>query len=545
MKRSPQPVPIILGFLMAWYLLATLPYLQDFPRMEWAQPMIAAPAWRLADQGIFGSEMFAGFYGAEEHNYDHMPLYGLFLALSFKILGLGIWQARMVSVLAGLATIMLTFQLGRTLFGPEVGLLASAMLCFLRLSLPNEADLLQLGYQMNASGIPLVDFARVIRFDVMVPVWVLAACLAFLQGMRNGSRQGYLLAGVFSGLAALSHLYGAFILAVFALLFLWEHGRRAPRLPGLYIVMIGFLVCLVPYAIFVLADLPGFLGQSLRHEARFDLLNLRFYWDSLLHEPWRYLSWLGGSFRHAVLWPRAGVWVLVAAVPVANLHLLRRASTSQRLASRFLLLSLPVLAGALAVLINLKRYPYTALILPFLALQIAFAGMTAWKGNDRTPGFFRLLLLAVLAAVWVEGVAGVLGSFRQAQAATPYARIVETLRTAIPGEARVLASHSVWFALHDYDLRSVNLAFVLSDPRYGFQPAPPLEEVILAMAPDYIVMENRLLKKYLDNPQGLPSSRDADTLRAFDAFIQKHCPEVVALLLAEDYGDIYVYRCDE
>src|SRR5215208_5379311 len=108
-----RQVAIVLAALIGWYGLATLPYLGDFPLLEWAQMGIAAPAYKLAMQGIYGNDLFAGFYRTEAYNYEYMPLYPLLVALSFKILGLGVWQARLVSVLCGLATILLTFWLGR------------------------------------------------------------------------------------------------------------------------------------------------------------------------------------------------------------------------------------------------------------------------------------------------------------------------------------------------------------------------------------------------------------------------------------------------
>src|SRR5437867_12626523 len=120
-----RQVAILLVLLIGWYSLATLPYLGDFPLLEWAQMGIAAPAYKLATQGVYGNDLFSGFYRTETYNYEYMPLYPLLVALSFKILGLGVWQARIVSVLCGLATLVLTFWLGRQLYDSTVGLVAA------------------------------------------------------------------------------------------------------------------------------------------------------------------------------------------------------------------------------------------------------------------------------------------------------------------------------------------------------------------------------------------------------------------------------------
>jgi 4-amino-4-deoxy-L-arabinose transferase-like glycosyltransferase len=535
-------VSLALILLIAWYALATLPYLEDYPLMDWAQPMIAAPAYKLAAQGVYGSDMFTGFYHAELRNYDHMPLYPVLLALSFKVLGFGIVPARLASVVSGLAVVLLTFELGRRLYDSSVGLAAAVALCCVRLGLPNFDDVLRLGYQLNMSGMPLLDFARVIRFDVLVPAWALAACLSFHRACERDSRLGYFGAGVFTGLAALTHLYGAFVLPVLIALWLWQRGRRARRSLPLALMLAGFALAVLPYAVYVLQNAADYLGQMLRHEARFDLLNPAFYWDSWIREPWRYVSWLGGSFREPILWPRAGLWLMLFGVGAANVLLWKRVRRSPRLPDRLLLLSLPGLVILLALLINLKRYAYLALILPFLALQLGFAVVTIWRRAGR---WVHLALGLALAAALVEAGAGLLTSYRIAQSTTPYRRLTESIRRVIPPDARVLASHVVWFGLADYDFRSINLVFVLSDPQYGYDPAPSVEQTVRQLDPDYVIVEERLLKTYLRPPVSAPDATVAETWRSLDAYIQRYCPRVATRVPAADYGDVVVYHCEE
>ena len=529
---------LALALLSAWYGLATLPYLADFPLIDWAQPMIAAPAYQLAEQGVYGSEMFTGFYRAEIRNYDHMPLYPLFLSAAFKGAGLGVWQARWVSVMAGWVTLALTFRLGRQMYGPEVGLLAAAALCMAQLARPNFEEVLRLGYQLTQSGIPLLDFARVIRFDVMVPLWVTAAGLCFHRAAAGARQRDYFLAGVFSGLATLTHLYGAFIVPVFTVTLIWHEGWRVLRRPAPYLILLGWALALMPYVLYVLQDWPAYRGQMLRHEGRFDLLTLAFYWDSLLHEPWRYLAWLGGSFRRPVLWPRVSFWLVILGIPLAIALFWHRLRQRPSLADRLMVIALPGLAGLLALLVNLKRYPYTALLLPFLALHLSFVIVTLWRAARR---WGRWLIALILAAALVEGALGIWGSWQMARQTTPYARLTQALRGLIPSGARVLASHVAWFALADYEFRSANLAFILADRRYGLDPVPSLEQVVQRIDPDYIVMEQRLLKKYLD-PASLPDDFIANLLRAFDEYLQRHC-RAVTVIAAPDYGDIGIYHC--
>ena len=65
---------LVLAAVVAWSLLATLPYLADFPVMEWAQMRIITPAYKLAVEGTYGNDLLTGFYNAEQRYYEYMPL---------------------------------------------------------------------------------------------------------------------------------------------------------------------------------------------------------------------------------------------------------------------------------------------------------------------------------------------------------------------------------------------------------------------------------------------------------------------------------------
>ncbi len=143
---------VLLGLLVSAYLLAELPYLDRYPLLNYDEGEEMAPAYKLATRGIFGSDLMAGFYRAEAHVYYMMPLYMLLMGGVFRVLGSGIWQARLLSVSSGLVAVSLTFALGRALHNQAVGLLATAVLCSLQLSLT-----------VKGSGIPFLDIARVVR----------------------------------------------------------------------------------------------------------------------------------------------------------------------------------------------------------------------------------------------------------------------------------------------------------------------------------------------------------------------------------------------
>jgi 4-amino-4-deoxy-L-arabinose transferase-like glycosyltransferase len=527
-------VALLLITLSCWYFALTIPYLGDFPPLEWAQAGIMAPAHKLAESDVYGNDLFAGFHKTETLNYEYMPLYPLVVALSFKVFGTGVFQARLVSVVLGLITLLLTFRLGQQLYDSSIGVIAAAMLCLLRLGndqIPEDI--------VYASGIPLADIARVIRYDIAVPVFVLAACICFCTAEMRRSRLLFLLTGGLVGLGILSHVYAAFILVVFCVILILRHKGKFVRRPYVYLIGLGCALTLLPWLAYVAQDLEAYSGQMLRHESRFELLNLGFYWSNLRREPFRYARWIVDSAGALHLFPRVGIWLLVLGVFIANVALVRR-MREQRLSDQFALIALPVLALLLAALVDLKRYPYVVLVLPFLALQFGIGYSTLWAWASRQSIVLRGLIGVFAAAAVIEGVLGMNTSLQHAHATTPYVYVSQQLQRAVPAGSKVLLSQPYWLALADRDSRSINLVFVMSDPHYRIKPQLTMEQLIRQFAPNYIVVEDGFLN--------LPADSSTPKARAqwhrLAAYINNNCPKVVATIQTPEYGTTRAYECN-
>src|SRR5919107_321497 len=72
------------------FLVLSFDHLSVFPPVGEDEPWIAAAPYKLATQGVYGSDLFTGYYGSEHHNYQHMPLYPLLQAGIFKVVGVGV-----------------------------------------------------------------------------------------------------------------------------------------------------------------------------------------------------------------------------------------------------------------------------------------------------------------------------------------------------------------------------------------------------------------------------------------------------------------------
>ena len=91
MTRRLQTVAL-LGLVA--YLLVSLDHLTVFPPIGEDEPWLAAAPYKLATQGVFGSDLFTGYYGMERHFYEQMPVYQLAQSAIFKLFGVGVLQMR-------------------------------------------------------------------------------------------------------------------------------------------------------------------------------------------------------------------------------------------------------------------------------------------------------------------------------------------------------------------------------------------------------------------------------------------------------------------
>jgi 4-amino-4-deoxy-L-arabinose transferase-like glycosyltransferase len=527
--KPSHRVPLVLALLTAWYLAATLTHLDDFPLLDWPQMGIVAPAAKLAEEGVYGNDLFEGFHGSESRNYEYMPAYPVLVAGAFKLFGTGVVQARLVSVLCGWLVVLLTFQLGRRLQGPAVGLIAAALLCLLRL-----------GLQPGSSGVPLLDFARVIRYDVLVPVGVLAAALCFLDGEERRGRAralALLAAGAFAGLATLAHVYGVFVLAVFAAALLWQRGWRTLREAPLYLLAAGWLLAMLPWFLYVLQDPAAYAGQMSRHEGRFDFFSLEFYGDNLVREPWRYTQWLKGGIPETLL--RPGIWLPILGLPAALALLWRRARGCE-MKDRLLLLSLPVLALCLGLFLFMKRYAYTVLVLPFLALWLAAAIVDLWRWTAGRRGW-RTAVVAAGILMALETTFSLARTLRTAAASTDYLELCAEIARPIPPGSHLLVSQPYWLGLDkagSFEMRSVNLVFLLAR-------TTTVDEALERLDPDGVVIESYFFDPSSDDPRGPPPDSESKyTFLEIAVWLDRHCG-VTREIEDSGYGEVLTYLCNQ
>ena len=131
-------------------------------------------------------------------------------------------------------------------------------------------------------------------------------------------------------------------------------------------------------------------------------------------------------------------------------------------------------------------------------------------------------------------------SFDVARTTTPYLQLTQAIARSIPAGSRVLVAQPFWLGLVGYDMRSINLVFVLSDPHYRIPQTPSITQAIDQVRPDYIVSEDFLVQAYAQEPED--GSLMVAQWHAFARYLDERCSKVDTIV-NHDYSNVSVYRC--
>ncbi len=519
--RHRLPYALFFGLLLC-YLAISLHNLTIVPPVYEDEPWQASTGWKLATQGAFGSDMFAGFYGMELRHYWFMPVHPMFLAVTFQVAGLGLFQTRLEPVLMGLLTLVFTYTLGRRLFDSTVGLLAVAFLLFVRLTGLTRSQV---------SGILLLDMVRLARYDMVVSVFGLASLHAYLSACQQGRNRWYFIASILAGLSGLSHLYGVFWIIALGLLAFWDRAGWG----DMAVMALGFAAPWLPYLAYVLSDLPDWIGQTRGYAPRFDLLSLHWYWSNLLHEYHRYGPGLGPLGWHYLL--RPGYWAALIALPSSLLALARRAVCLGDQAARVIVVPALVFPTLFALLISLKLANYLVTVIPLGALAAAWGGVSLWRWaeRDRRRRWVRVALAGLFLAATAEGATRIAALEAAAATTTPYADFIARVRAHIPPGSRVLGLHNYWFGLHDLDYRAWLVPLLQADPTY-WSPSLSMDEALDQIAPEVILIDSRL-QAYFDSAVATDPKP-----HAIRAWMNDRGYVRAAVVTDRTYGPMEIYR---
>ncbi|HSJ56911.1 MAG TPA: hypothetical protein VLC95_07005 [Anaerolineae bacterium] len=532
--RSPVATRTLLCLLLLAYWTISLRHLTVVPRVYEDEPWQASTGWKLATEGVFGTDLFAGFFDMEDRYYGYMPVHPVLLAAVFRLAGLGLFQDRFEPVALGLLVLALTYRLAHRLFGDtRVGLFAILFLLLVRWTGLTP---------FRTSGIPFIDVVRISRYDPAVPVFGLAALDVYLTAQRARHARCYFAAGLLAALAGLAHVYGLFWMPVLLLLALHDRflvrvraGVHSRPFPALLPLLVGFLLPWLPYLAYVLADPVAWRGQTQFYGDRFDLANPRWYLDNLHLERERYPLGLGAWSDNL---RRIGLWASLALIPTSVAALTWRGRRRGDRAAWAVALPALVIPALLALLIRLKLPSYLATILPIWAIAAAWGALAfwTWLGRVRFRAAGRLALVVLLFAVVAEGGARWAAMEGHAAATTPYYRFIEQIGSHVPAGARVLGLHNYWLGMEDTDYRSFAVPIFWTLPTNRPRPLPFYAGMDL-IAPDVVLIDPGM-RAYLAGDD----DRAREVSASLWAWLDDHRASLVGQVDDPTYGLIEIYR---
>ena len=454
--RSPVAIWLASTAVLTAFLLAmTLPDLGRYPRVHGDDIWVMSASYKLATSGVFGSDMYRGFYDADEHYVIVLPVYPFLQGLSFTLAGAGIAQARLVTLISAVVVLWATTWLALRWYGPLAAVVAGLLLVLLRVNL---VDLWP--------GTPLLSVGRSGRYDTTAVafVWLTVVCLDLTIADRGRKPSRAYLTGAFAGLAALTQFFGAFAILIAPALLLWR-GRPLVSKTMLLRLGVGCSAFLLSYAVYVALHWSDFRGQSTLIASRTGFHRPLFYINNLRDEPARYQHLVDAD---RIAGNGVATWLVVVAILPVLCWLAWRARRPAQTGDRLLLTSLLVIALALALVDSTNVPIYTIPLWPgvCIALAAAMVAGASWmraQFNASRSAYHRpAIAISGAFAIALAGVVALdsIQMYRDdravARSVSSYEAVAEQIDAVIPEQAGVVGHQRWWWGLHERDYLALN-----------------------------------------------------------------------------------------
>ena len=497
------------------YLHNTLPHLTMLPRVNVDEPWLMERGYQVMRTGV-PSQPMLGLH----HAYLLQVGYGYVLAIWMTLVGVGLFQARLLAVLMGLGVVLMIAAIGRRAIDPTAGLFAALLLAL----------------DSNVLG-----GLRSARTDAPSLFFIVCAFAAYIRGQRLSRPGWFAVSGACLGIAMLCHGNSFWAGIILLAWFLLDYGRQALSVPFGYAVLGGWAVTFGPYLAIVVARWSDVQVQIGNFAAdRVPGWRPSFVLQQIQREVERYRGWYFGLITADV--PNPLLWTFQFLIVCGLIALCWRAVRAHtddagdpRGALRVLILAV---GGALifAAFINNKVPVY----LPHILIGFALAGGVAVTTALRLiPASIRPTVAAVVLVAY--GLAGVAyyekWYARESKSElVPYESTEATLRAIVPpGPKSLFASPQFWTPFHA-DRDTTFLSFAAG------QPTESGESIALAD-----VAADRAVVLVIDEYQWLPeligaSSSPPQWQRDWIGFIEHRC-SMYAVAYGTAHGTLASYVC--
>jgi 4-amino-4-deoxy-L-arabinose transferase-like glycosyltransferase len=419
--EMPRPGPSLtpaavygwLGLAILLFLLQTLPYLSY--RWVTDESWYAGPAYSIA-HGSGVADPAIGPNDLENHFDARPPGTALVIAAAFRLFGTSQIPARLGSILAGLAIVLLTYRLARDGIGQQGALVAAFLV---------------------ATDNLIVLTSRSARPEALTTMAILASLLAMKQYARKDRILWAFLSGLLIAMGTMFHItLLGFIVSIGILAVVLDYRRGRFPLRGAVGYASGYALGLVPFAVWILTaplGRAGFREEYLNRAGGSPL------WSRFIAESHRYSDLLGFNMLHG-----HGLESFPVRLPIP-LFFLAASFLLWKLRRQWFYLELLLLAPTVLWLIYTvnKSSRYLAILAPVFALAMG-AAVAATSANRRLHRTLLVLSCMVVAAQ-ISANLFLLHAARSAD----YNKVATELRSVIPPGQTAYGTITFWLALHD------------------------------------------------------------------------------------------------
>lgn len=417
------------------------------------------------------------------------PLTPLGMGTTFRLFGIGIVQARMFSLIAGIGTVIVVWFLALSLWSPLA------------------ASLSAIG---AATDLFIVIASRTARPEIHCAFFCSLALLLFYQARAKNSFWLALFSSISIGIALNFHPHGIGFVAAFGILLLIEFRARFLLEKRFWALPAGVIVSIAPFAIWI-------SSASVNIEAFRQVYMGRMavpLSEKLAAEWQRYADFLGFGNLKLPLLGSAPLRLHLALILIAAFVLVY-------CKNRKLAIELGVV-----VLINLlwwadqvnKGSRYFAVIAPILSVIVGIGLAQLWTMGKRQRQVAALLFL-IYAGTQLVGNALWIRLGRKAD----YPLVAEALRAAIPPGASVYGIITFYMALNDRVYYSYDRT--------------PFSYALTNLHPQYLILWDRVMM----HGSGTGVDDFGELRGQLTAFVRDQAT-LVAKIPNDFYGDLEVYR---
>ena len=454
---------IINGMMIAALILVmaiSLAFLTKAPPVFIDESWNANTAWNWLQTGNNFDSMHSGTLDQFGSEWLRWPIIGnLPWRISYAVLGLGLFQARIVSWFFACLLLLGVILVGKRTYGKTTAILAALILSLVD---------------------PFMQASHYARWDIMLATIALFSYWLAINGLEGGKWWHHVLAGLLVGLSLDIHQNAVLFMIGFAILYLAFYGKEFFKSGGTWLFGLGAAIGIGYYAAtFILPDPQAYfnlfsLSLGNTHKIPITTLNPLHLLQSADDEIGRY-----HFFENSL------EFVLIGA---STIFLAFRRNRYDRLLLSFIT---AVFLG-FVLLIGNKHDIYAILLYPFFMLMVAETFVSLIR--DRKGSDIQRLFAGTVMALFL--VSSSVHYIRELSSNSDYDyyAVIEEIEPYIPEGGRVMGLPDWWLGLAKYDFSSsLNLTY------YHFLNDLTLSEAFVKIKPDLLILDRDLQALLVDD----------------------------------------------